>query len=679
MCELPCEQAVTDAVDVMNEADRLDALHAQGILDTAPEVGFDDIVRLATRLCNTPVALISLVETDRQWFKARVGFEPRETPIEQSVCKHAIGQRDLLVIPDLTLDARTRSNPLVLDDPHLRFYAGAPLVTPEGLTLGTICVIDHVPRPAGLTDIQADDLTALARQVMSLLEMQRLLSSRDELLRQAERHRIRAEHEHLQLAAMFDQAPSFMALLKGPDHVFDLVNPAYCRLIGNRQVIGKPVLEAMPDAAEQGYADLLDMVYHSGKPFSQRGALFTVQNSPDAPGDERYLDFVYQPVVDEQGTVTGIFVEGSDVTQHVRQTRRVAALADLSEQLRDLNDADDIARAAAKCLAQAIGGSCIGFGKVDLENEKIDIPVDWCDSSGVSVVGSHHFRSFGSYIEDLKRGETVVIPDVETDPRTVSQADGLEKIHSRSFLNLPIMVRGELETVIFVLNAQVREWTPEEIDLVRQVGDRAHGAIARARAEREQHILNEELSHRMKNTLAIVQAIASQTLREVSERDAVTALTQRIGALSRAHDALLKTRWVSADLEDVAKATLVAFDQTGRLQLNGPVLQIGPRATLSLSLLLHELATNAIKYGALSVPEGQVAITWSVERGTEEDILRMSWVETGGPTPQQPSSKGFGSRLIDMGLIGTGGVELRYDPSGLIALMEAPLSQMQQP
>lgn len=676
---MPRKTAITDANDVVNETDCLAALHAYGILDTAPEVGFDDIVRLGTRLCNTPVALVSLVDANRQWFKARIGFEPCETPLGQSVCKHAIGHKDLLIIPDLTMDARTRSNPLVLGEPNLRFYAGAPLVTPEGLTLGTICVIDHVARPEGLTDAQADDLRALARQVMNLLEMRRLIASRDDLLRQAEQHRQMAEHEHLELSAMFDQAPSFMALLRGPDHVFDLVNPAYFRLVGARELIGKAFAEALPDAAKQGYVDLLDEAYRSGKPFTQRGARYAIQSDPHTPTDERYVDFVCQPTRDENGAVTGIFVEGSDVTEHIRQTKRIAALGDLSEQLRDLTDADDIARAAAECMAQAIGGSCIGFGRVDLETETINVSVDWCEADGVSVVGSHHFRSFGSYVEDLKRGETVVIPDVEADPRTASQADGLKKVHSSALLNLPIMVRGALDTVIFVLNAQVRQWTPEEIDFVRQIGDRTHGAIARARAEQEQHILNEELSHRMKNTLAIVQAIATQTLREVSERGAVTALTQRIGALSRANDALLKTRWASAALNDVATATLAAFDQAGRFHLSGPPLQIGPRATLSLSLLLHELATNAVKYGALSVPDGRVTISWSVEKGVEEDMLRVNWAEAGGPPVLQPSGKGFGSRLISMGLIGTGGVELCYKHSGLIASMEAPLTQMQQP
>ncbi|RJE78476.1 GAF domain-containing protein [Paracoccus sp. JM45] len=662
-----------------DETARLAALHVQNILDTAPEVGFDDIVRLATRLCNTPVALVSLVETDRQWFKARIGFEPCQTPIAQSVCKHAIGQGDLLIIPDLTSDARTRSNPLVLEDPHLRFYAGAPLITPEGLTLGTICVIDHVARPQGLTEGQADDLKALARQVMALLEMRRLIAGRDELLVQAEGHRKQAEHDHSELAAMFDQAPNFMALLKGPEHIFDIVNPAYSRLIGHRQVIGKTVAQALPDATEQGYLDLLDQAYRSGKPFTQVGAHFAVQSDPDSPADNRYIDFVCQPTRDEKGSVTGIFVEGSDVTEHVLQTRRVAALADFGETLRDMGNAEDIAQAAAECLSKAIGGSCIGFGKVDLQAEEIHIDVDWCDSYGVSVVGSHNFRSFGSYIENLKRGETVVVSDVETDPRTVSEVDGFKKVHTSAFLNLPIMVRGSLDAVIFILSARTRKWTSEEIGLVRQVGDRAHAAFARLRAEHEQQILNEELSHRMKNTLAIVQAIASRTLREVPDRDAVNALTKRIGALSRAHDALLETRWVSANLKDVAEATLSALEQVDSFHLQGPPLKIGPRATLSLSLLLHELATNAIKYGALSVPEGQVAITWQVENGTDLDILRMTWTETGGPPAHQPSGRGFGSTLIAMGLIGTGGTELCYTASGLIASMEAPLAELQQP
>ena len=161
---------------------RLAALAAHEILDTPPEQGFDDVVRLATRLCATPVALVSLVAADRQWFKARVGFPHCETDLDSSVCKFALVEPDLLVIPDLTADPRTMANPLVTGEPHIRFYAGAPLRTLEGQVLGSLCVIDTVPRPGGLTPEQADDLRALGRQVANLLEMRRAVEGRDQVL-----------------------------------------------------------------------------------------------------------------------------------------------------------------------------------------------------------------------------------------------------------------------------------------------------------------------------------------------------------------------------------------------------------------------------------------------------------------------------------------------------------------
>ncbi|WP_246692340.1 MULTISPECIES: GAF domain-containing protein [unclassified Methylobacterium] len=161
---------------------RLAALAGHDILDTLPEQGFDDVVRLATRLCATPVALVSLVAADRQWFKARIGFPHCETDLDSSVCKFALVEPDLLVIPDLTADPRTMANPLVTGEPHIRFYAGAPLRTLEGQVLGSLCVIDTVPRPGGLTPEQADDLRALGRQVANLLEMRRAVEGRDQVL-----------------------------------------------------------------------------------------------------------------------------------------------------------------------------------------------------------------------------------------------------------------------------------------------------------------------------------------------------------------------------------------------------------------------------------------------------------------------------------------------------------------
>ena len=159
----------------ITESQRLEALDGYDILDTSPEVGFDDAVLLARQICNTPIALVSLVASKRQWFKAAAGLDLRETPIEQSVCAHALRQADTLIIPDLSLDPRTRTNTLVTGAPFIRFYAGALLKTRSGIAIGTLCVIDTVPRPGGLTEQQTFSLEALARQVMTQLEYRRTM------------------------------------------------------------------------------------------------------------------------------------------------------------------------------------------------------------------------------------------------------------------------------------------------------------------------------------------------------------------------------------------------------------------------------------------------------------------------------------------------------------------------
>lgn len=156
------------------EQRRLDALYRYDILDSPPETIFDDITRIAAQVCGMPMAMISLVETRRQWFKSEYGVGARQTPIEVSICAHAVLQDELLVVNDTTLDARFAGSPLVLGKPHLRFYAGALLKTPDGLSIGTVCVLDNVPNT--ISAIQRDTLHALARQVMAQLELRRMLA-----------------------------------------------------------------------------------------------------------------------------------------------------------------------------------------------------------------------------------------------------------------------------------------------------------------------------------------------------------------------------------------------------------------------------------------------------------------------------------------------------------------------
>jgi len=156
-----------------DETQRLSALERYDILDTPPEESFNSITLLASHICTTPVALMVLIDHDRQWFKATVGTRLKETPRAFAFCAYTIMQRGLMIIPDITKDKRFAGNPLVVAGPKVRFYAGAPLVTPDNRALGTLCVIDVVPRT--LTAAQKKDLVALSRLVMTELELRRSL------------------------------------------------------------------------------------------------------------------------------------------------------------------------------------------------------------------------------------------------------------------------------------------------------------------------------------------------------------------------------------------------------------------------------------------------------------------------------------------------------------------------
>lgn len=154
-----------------HEQKRLKVLWEYEILDTVPEAIFDDMTDLAARICRAPMAMISLVDEDRQWFKSRVGIRAKQTAREVAFCAHAILQDDLFIVEDAAKDPRFANNPLVTKDPKIRFYAGAPLVTPDGYALGTLCVMDRVPRRLNYDQQRA--LQILARLVMTQLQLRR--------------------------------------------------------------------------------------------------------------------------------------------------------------------------------------------------------------------------------------------------------------------------------------------------------------------------------------------------------------------------------------------------------------------------------------------------------------------------------------------------------------------------
>lgn len=308
------------------------------------------------------------------------------------------------------------------------------------------------------------------------------------------------------LRSLFQQAPGFVAILRGPDHVFEHVNEAYSELVGRRDIAGRRVAEALPEVVSQGFVAILDGVLSSGRAFVADGLKIMLR---DQAGEmrERYLDFVYQPTFDRSGAVTGIFVQGYDVTNQVM-------------------------------------------------------------------------------------------------------------------------------------------------------------------AARQREVLTGELEHRVRNTLAMVTAIVDQTFRSTETKEAAhDVLKGRIVALTHAHDILSRTSWRDAAITDVVKAALAPHQTPeNRIRQTGPALPITARQSLSLSLALHELATNALKYGALSAATGIVEVTWAEDMTDRGARLRFKWEESGGPPVKAPTRRGFGTRLIEQMLAADFGAEVRIDyrPTGVV-------------
>jgi PAS domain S-box-containing protein len=198
-------------------------------------------------------------------------------------------------------------------------------------------------------------------------------------------------------------------------------------------------------------------------------------------------------------------------------------------------------------------------------------------------------------------------------------------------------------------------------------------------AEEHQQLLINELNHRVKNTLATVQSVASQTLRNAGSTDqAKEALEARLFALSRAHDVLTRENWESADLYDIVEQAVAPYSSRGedRLHLEGARVRVPPRMALALAMALQELATNAVKYGALSNETGRIRIAWSVQPAETGPRLHLRWEETGGPAVRPPSRRGFGSRLIERSLSQDldGTAEIAFPVTGVVCIVDAPLT-----
>ena len=493
------------------EARRLVALRTYEILDTPPDGCFDRVTAIAAQLFSAPIAIVSLVDEDRIWFKSHHGLDVQQIDRGPGLCASAILQDRPYIIEDARRDVRALANPLVAGEFGLRFYAAVPLRTGDGFNLGTLCVIDREPREASPRQVeQLEQLAAIVMDQMELrLQARRAIAEVTRVTQRAAELSQQREEEARQTAALLSAIGS-----SSP-------NPIYAKDLDLRFI----------------YAN---------------EAMLGVLN--------RSMDEVLGFRIDD------IISRREQATAYLEANRRV------------------------------------------LESGSV-----------------HH------------------VEEVFTRP------DGTDVTFQSSMAPL----RTSADEIIGLVGVSL------------DVSDRKL-------AEQHQRLLINELNHRVKNTLALVQGIAHQSFKGGGAPEAEAAFQGRLAALAAAHGLLTNARWEAVSLRKIVTDAIEPFrGQRESFVIDGPDVPLPPKTAVTLALALHELGTNAAKYGALTADAGCIHLDWTISG----DRLRLTWREGGGPRVTPPARRGFGSRLIERGLAAElkGRVSLAFEETGVICTVDAPL------
>jgi PAS domain S-box-containing protein len=576
-----------------------------------------------------------------------------------------------------------------------------------------------------------------------------------------------------------------------------IYNDAYAPILGPRHP------EAFGTPGKEVWGELWDVI---GPQFAevmatQRGVSIQNQMLPMTRfgyTEETYWDYTLSPLTDDDGNVSGVFNQAHDVTASEFQRRNDKLIIALNTQLISLGSAKQIIDAALQLIGEHVGARRTGYGEVDTAAGLLNVEGLWVTDSMPDIRGIHPLGAFGNISDELRRGETVVVADNETDPRTADAATvaRYRAIGLRAGIVVPIIDRGAYVGGVFVQDSQPRRWEAHQVAFIEAAARKLWQALLRFRTEtalrdRDQsyrlifeqandiiftadieqrimacndagaaalgypreaivgrsiaefvsaddfkqttamlqkklnhggntrhevgvigadgrlmrwendstlildpagrpmgllsisrdvterrafeerrELLIHELNHRVKNTLSLVQAIAHQSFRIDADIAVVqTSFNARLRTLASAHDLLTREHWEGVTLAELVRAATTALDRV-RVAARGPALSVTPKAAVALAMALHELGTNAVKYGALSAATGHVDIGWS----TGGDRLRLEWGESGGPEVAAPERRGFGIKMIEKVLASDlgGSVTMSFDRSGVRCLIDAP-------
>ena len=476
---------------------------------------------------------------------------------------------------------------------------------------------------------------------------------------------------------------------KNLDGIIQSWNQGAERMFGYRpeEIIGKSVLTLIPPDRHHEEDTILARIRRG-----ERIAHFeTVRRAKD--GSLLDVSLTVSPVKDESGRIVGASKIARDITQQRKAHQRLEILFRVAREMSKDLDMERIVQAATD-LATEVSGARFGAFFYNVKDESGESYQLYT----LSGAPRESFEKFGTprntdVFGPTFRGEAIVrSDDIRQDPRYGRNAphSGMPEGHLPvvSYLAVPVIsATGNVHGGLFFGHDRPGIFSAETEDLVAAIAaqtatamDKAqlHKAmeeeiVQRREAQETQQLLVNEIKHRVKNTLGTVQAMAAQSFKGAPTADR-EAFSGRLMALSEAHDVLTLRNWRSATVEETVARALRPFmdGRENRIRFCGPDAELPPNKALLISMLLHELGTNAVKYGALSNLAGTVRLDWSLK--SADDCLRFSWAEAGGPAVAPPTRKGFGSKLIERALkTERGSAEMRFEPSGLVCVMDVPL------
>lgn len=478
----------------------------------------------------------------------------------------------------------------------------------------------------------------------------------------------------------------------GPE-LINFYNDAYLPIIGGKHpdALGRPARQVWHEIWDQIDARIAAAM--AGEATYSEAEMLVMQRN--GYPEETYYTFSFSPVPEEDGSVGGIVCASTDDTDRVIGARRLALLRELASLTWDAETVEDVYALSAKALAsdpsdmpfallyrleedgaraRLRGTAGIALGHAAAPDAiTVEGASPWPISDVIRASARRMVSKLPERFADLPKGpwqdpaqEACVLPlcsNADAAPRGVLilAASPYRRPGDESFENFAALVARQIAAAIVNI---------ESYEAERQRANYADSLALeiehRRRIERHQNLLLDELNHRVKNTLATVQAMAMQTLKgvDLAARD---AFLSRLFALSGQHDLLTMDNWEGASFEGVLRRALRSWreDDKARFRIEGPAVHLEPKKALALGMGFHELATNAAKYGAFSTPEGKVDITWHI---APDGRLKLTWQEHGGPPVTEPERRGFGLRLIEQGLAReiSGTVAVDFRPGGLV-------------